>query len=133
MKIDMETIKQRQVGETIKRHFSIVLQQEGSYVYGSEALVTVTTVKVTPDFSLAKIYLSIFNTENKQEVLLEMEHNVSRLKQSLAFRLKKHLRRMPNINFYLDDTLDEMFRLNTVFKKLHDENQMGEGSEEGEE
>lgn len=117
----------------IKRNFSTVLQQEGSYVYGTEALVTVTNVKITPDFSLAKIYLSVYNTENKQEVLLEMENSMFRLKQSLAHRVRKQMRRMPDINFFLDDTLDEMYRLNNLFKKLHDENQMGEdGQEEAE-
>jgi ribosome-binding factor A len=126
----MGTIRQKQVEELIKRNFSIVLQQEGSYVYGTEALVTVTNVKITPDFNLAKIYLSIYNTENKQEVLLEMEHNVTRLKQSLAYRLRKQMRRIPDINFYLDETLDEMYRLKNLFQKLHDENQMGEDAEE---
>ncbi len=129
----METIRQRQVAELIKRNFSLVLQQEGSYVYGTEALVTVTNVKMTPDFSLAKIYLSVYNTENKQEVLLEMEESIVRLKQALAYRLKKQMRRIPDINFYLDDTLDEMYRLRQLFKKLHDENQMGSGEEETEE
>lgn len=126
----MESIRQKQVAELIKRNFSTVLQQEGSYVYGPEPLVTVTTVKITPDFSLAKIYLSVYNTDNKQEVLLEMENSIIRLKQSLAYRLKKQMRRIPDINFFLDDTLDEMYRLKNLFKKLHDENQMGEEDQE---
>lgn len=121
----MESIRQRQVAELIKRNFSIVLQQEGSYVYGSSVLVTVTNVKITPDFSLAKIYLSVYNTEHKQEVMLEMEENVFRLKQSLSHRLKRQMRRIPDISFYLDDTLDEMYRLRKLFDKLHEDNQMG--------
>lgn len=121
----MESIRQRQVAELIKRNFSIVLQQEGTYVYGASVLVTVTNVKITPDFSLAKIYLSIYNTENKQEVILEMEENMLRLKQSLAHRVRKHMRRVPDIDFYLDDTLDEMYRLRQLFDKLHKDNQMG--------
>ncbi len=127
--LKMETIRQKQVAELIKRHFSTVLQQEGTYVYGAQALVTVTNVKITPDFSMAKIYLSVYNTENKQEVLLEMENSMHRLKQSLAYRLKKQMRRMPDIEFFLDDTLDEMYRLNQLFQKLHDDNQMGDEQE----
>ena len=113
-----ETKRQRQIAETIKRHFSAVLQQEGAYIYGIEPLVTVTTVKVTPDLSLAKIYLSVFNTENKQAVILQMESEKRSLKQAFAARVKKHLRRVPHIDFYLDDTLDEMYRLNQMFDKL---------------
>lgn len=126
----METIKQKQVAELVKRNFSIVLQEEGSYVYGATPLVTVTTVKVTPDLSLAKIYLSVFNTENKQEVILMMETERSRLRNSLAHRLKKLVRRIPEVDFYLDDTLDEMLRLQQLFQKLHQDNQMGDDSEE---
>ena len=107
-----------------------MLQQEGSYIYGAEPFVTVTAVKMTPDFSTAKIYLSIFNTENKQEVILEMEDNYIRLKQALAARVGKRLRRMPELQFYIDDTLDEMYRVETLFQKLETDNQMGKRDEE---
>jgi ribosome-binding factor A len=127
----METKRQLQVAELIKRHFSIVLQQEGSYIYGSAPLVTVTNVKITPDFNMAKIYLSVYNTENKQEVILTMEDSYTRLHQSLVRRIRRHMRRMPDLSFYLDDTLDEMYRLNALFDRLRDEDQMGETEEAG--
>ena len=69
----METKRQRQVAELVKRNFSIVLQEIGVYIYGSQPLVTVTEVKMSSDLGLAKIYLSIWNTENKQAVLLLLE------------------------------------------------------------
>lgn len=126
----METIKQKQIGELVKRHFSLVLQEEGGYIYGSAPLVTVTSVKMSPDLSLAKIYLSVYNTENKQEVILELEEEKSRLRQLLAARLRRQVRRVPEIDFYLDDTLDEMARLQQLFTRLHEENAMGSDSEE---
>ena len=79
---------------------------------------------------IAKIYLSIYNTENKQEVILEMEDNYIRLKQALAARIGKHLRRMPDLQFYIDDTVDEMYRVEALFQKLEAENQMGKREEE---
>ena len=57
-----------------------------------------------------------------------METTISanrRLRQALAYRIKKHVRRIPEIFFYLDDTLDEMFRLNNLFDKLEKDDQMG--------
>lgn len=131
----MESKRQRQVAEMVKRHFSIILQQEGSYIYGPEALVTVTNVKMSPDMGLANIYLSVYNMENKQNVLLLMEEQYYRVKQLFHARMKKHVRRMPNFRLYLDDTLDEMWRLNSLFDKLESENQMGSGEsdEAGEE
>jgi ribosome-binding factor A len=121
----MESKRQKQVAELIKRNFSIVLQQEGSYIFGPEVLVTVTAVKVSPDFGLAKIYLSVYNTENKQAVMLELEEHTARLRQSLSSRIRKHVRRIPDIALYMDDTLDEMYRLNNLFDRLHTDDQMG--------
>lgn len=121
-----ETKKQLQVAELIRRNFSLVLQQEGIYIYGAESLVTVTNVKVSPDLGQSKIYLSIYNTENKQAVILQMEEEYQRLKQALAHRIKKQVRRIPHFQFFLDETLDEMYKLNSLFTKLRDEKQMGE-------
>lgn len=125
----METKRQKQIAELIRRNFSMVLQSEGNYIYGPEVMVTVTNVKMSPDLSQAKIYLSVYNTENKQAPILELEENLVRLRQSLATRVRRHVRRVPEISVYLDDTLDEMYRLNALFKKLHDDNQMGEPEE----
>ena len=125
----MESVRQKQAAEMVKRHFSTLLQQEGSYIYGDQVLVTVTNVKMTPDFGLAKIYLSIYNTENKQEVMLELEENIVRLRQGLAARVRKHIRRIPDIALYIDDTLDEVYRLNEVFDRLEREGQMGDNEQ----
>ena len=126
----METKRQKQVAEVVKRNIGIVLQQEGSYIYGVSTLVTVTTVKISPDFNIAKIYLSIYNSEDKDAVIDELGANNTRLRQSLANRIKKHVRKIPEIQFYIDDTLDEMYRLNALFKNLEKNNQMGYQSEE---
>lgn len=120
--------RQLQVGETIKRHFSTVLQTEGSFIYGSP-LVTVTNVVMAPDLMLAKIYLSVYNSDNKQGVILMMEDQKNRLRQSLGQRVRKHVRRVPEIDFYLDDTLDESYRLDALFDRLHQENEMGNEEE----
>jgi ribosome-binding factor A len=125
-----ETKRQRQAGELVKRHFSVVLQQEGSYIYGMEPLVTVTEVIMSPDLGLAKIYLSIYNTENKQAVISEMQAAYQKLRQVLSQRIKNHVRRIPNLAFYEDLTVDEMYRVNSLFNKLHKEDQMGKDEED---
>ena len=113
----MASKRQEQVAELIKRNFSIVLQSEGTYIYGS-AFVTVTQTLVTPDLSLAKLYVSVYNTEDKEEVLLSLNKEISSLKKALAYRIRKHVRRIPEIAIYLDDTLDEMYKLNQIFDGL---------------
>lgn len=127
----MESKRQRQVAEMIKRNFSIVLQQEGSYIYGTEPLVTVTEVHPTPDLSLCKIYVSIWNTDNKQAVIMQMNEEHQRLKAGLAHRVRRHIRRVPEISFFIDETLDEMNRVETMFDRLYEEDQMPKNDEEG--
>ncbi|HMW40078.1 MAG: 30S ribosome-binding factor RbfA [Saprospiraceae bacterium] len=122
----MESIRQKQVGELIRRQFSTVLNSEGKYIYGYEPLVTITDVKMSPDLGLAKVYLSVFNQENKQEIILLLEDQVSKLRHALHSRISRQLRIMPDLRFYLDETLDEAYKLDQLFKKLHDEKQFGE-------
>ena len=126
----MESKRQRQVSEMVKRHFSEVLRSEGVYIYGAEPLVTVTEVTVSPDMSIANIYLSIWNTENKQAVLLLMQEEYPRLKQAMAQRVKRHMRRLPEMTFFQDETLDEMYRVDSLFDKLYQEGQMPDKEEE---
>jgi ribosome-binding factor A len=115
----MESIRQKQIAELIRRTFSTVLAEEGKYIYGQKVLVTVTTVKMSSDLQLAKIYLSIYNTENKQEPILELEEQYHRLKQSLYSKIKKQMRVMPEFKLYLDDTLDEVYKMDDLFKKIN--------------
>jgi ribosome-binding factor A len=117
----MESKRQLQVAELIKRHVGLILQQEGIYIYGAKPLVTVTSVKMSPDFSIAKIYFSVYNIEDKQTPILELEDNYARLRQMLGKAIGQHTRRIPELQFYLDDTLDEMYRLNALFDSLEDD------------
>jgi len=120
----METKRQKQINELIRRQFSMVLQDEGSYIY-ERALVTVTRVVVSPDLQSAKVYLSVFNTENKLEVMQSMEENIFRLRHALASKVGKQLRKVPELKFFLDDSLDEFFKMDQLLAKLRADNQMG--------
>ncbi len=113
----MDSKRQLQIGEMMRRHFSPVFQQEGSYIYG-QAFVSVSLVKVSPDLSIAKVYLSIFNTDNKEEVLKKIINHTHILKQGLSARIKNHIRRIPQIHFYIDDTTDEMYRVDSLFNQV---------------
>ena len=115
-----ESIKQRQVAALIQREFSVVLQNEGVYIYG-ETLVTVTRVRMSSDLGIAYIYVSVYNSLYKQEVIKEMWENLSRLRGELGKRIRKQVRRIPVIKFFIDDTLDEMDHLNLLFINLDTE------------
>ena len=117
----MESIRQKQVGELIRRYFSTILQEEGSNIYGRNKLVTVTGVKMTPDLLVANIYISVYGTDHKQEVILELEENHHHLRRALAGKVGKQMRRMPDIAFFLDDTVDEMYRVEALLNRVQDE------------
>lgn len=121
----METKRQRQTAEMLRRHMGSVFLQEGSYIYG-DAMVTVTKIKVTPDMGEAKIYLSIFRGGDKDTILKQIRDNISILKRALSARVKNHLRRMPRIQFFLDESLDEVARMDKLFADLRSKNLMGE-------
>ncbi len=116
----METIRQKQVAEVIRRYFSMILTEEGSLIYGRDKLVTVTSVKMSPDLMIAKIYISIYGTENKQEVILELEEHYPRLRQALGSKVGKHMRRVPHLEFYLDETVDEMYRVEALLNRVNE-------------
>jgi len=125
----METKRQKQTAEVIRRHLGHVLMMEGSYIYGS-ALVTITRVKVTPDMSESKVYLSIYNAKDKDKILESIRKSTHTLKRNLSSRIRKHVRRIPKISFYTDDTLDEQGKLDRLFVQLRESNQMGTREEE---
>lgn len=125
----MASKRQLQVAETIKRHFSELLQREGYLIYGSEPFVTVTNVDVSPDLSQARVYLSVYNVVAKEHVIGLMDQSANRLRQLLSQRVRKHLRRIPYLEFHLDGLLDEMERVDNLFDRLYSENQMGSEEE----
>jgi ribosome-binding factor A len=124
----METKRQKQINELLRRQFSMVLMEEGSYIF-EKAMVTVTRAVVSPDLQNAKIYVSVFNTENKSEVMASLDEHLHQLRHALAKRVGKQLRRIPEIAFYLDESLDEYFRMEKILADLRANNQMGKEEE----
>lgn len=115
----MDSKKQLQVANQIKLGLSEVFSREGTYFYGS-AFVTIYDVKMTPDLQTARIYLSIFNAD-KQDTLDSINSSHFLIKKSLVARIKNKFRLMPQLEFYLDETLDEVFKLDALFDKIREE------------
>lgn len=112
-----ESKRQRQVSSIIQRQLSEVFMNEGTYIYG-DAMVTVTNVHMTPDLGLARVYLSVYNTQNKESVIDAILVELPRIRKGLAQRVRKHLRRVPNLELFLDETLDEMEKVDEMLRKI---------------
>ena len=101
-----ETPRQQKINTILKKEIATLLQQairEGS-VYN--LLVSVTKVHVTSDLSISKIYLSIFPVKNSKSYLETLQKNSYHIRHDLAKKMKNQLRRVPELHFYLDDSLD---------------------------
>lgn len=111
-----DTKRQLQVANTIKNALAEIFIKEGRNFYGN-AFVTIYDVTITPDLFICRIYLSVFG-DNKDEVLQQINSAHYEIKRSLVKRIKNKLRSMPQLEFYLDKTLDEVFKMDKVFNKL---------------
>lgn len=101
----METTRQQKIAKQIQRDMAEIFQKEGAEtVRGS--LVTVTAVRISPDFSYAKIYVSVFPFERNGEVMASLEAGNWFLRRALGQRIRNQLKVVPEIQFFLDDSLE---------------------------
>ena len=116
----MDSRRQLKIASLIKEAFTEILSRNGKNIYG-KAFVTVTNVTVTSDLTLTRFYLSIFNAENPDEVVDKFREHKAEIKRQLGEKLRHHLRRIPEVEFFRDETLDNAYKIEEVFKKINDE------------
>ncbi len=116
----LEGKRQKQIAGVIHEEMSVIFQKLGlSMVDGG--LVSISSVKVTPDLLEARIYLSVFQAKDNEAVLKKIEEKAYEIKRELAAKVKNQLRRIPEIKYFLDDTLDQVFKMEELFKKIEEE------------
>ncbi len=101
-----ETQRQRKIGGIVQKDIVELLQRAATDGGLKGTLISVSKVYITTDLSIAKVYVSIFPTDNAQELLEGIRSNEPLIKHELAQRTKNQLRRVPNLSFFLDDSLD---------------------------
>ena len=113
----MESIRQQQVAKLIQQSISDIFIKHGRDIYG-RAFITLTKVYITPDLLLARVYLSVYNVTDKQQVIDTMSENVYFIKGKMGNQIRNKVRRIPELEFYLDETLEEVNRVEQLFEKL---------------
>ena len=101
----METTRQQKIAKQIQRDMAEIFQKEGAEIVRG-VLVTVTAVRVSPDFSYAKIYVSVFPFEQNAAVMATLEQHNWFLRRALGQRIRNQLKTVPEIQFFLDDSLE---------------------------
>ena len=110
------TTRQLKVAREIQKDLAEILRSKGMAVFDG-AMVTVSEVRVSPDLSIAKTYVSIFPSEKAEKVMAILEENVRGDRGELGRKVGKQLRIVPEIVFYLDTTLDYAEHIEELLKK----------------
>ncbi|HWV69676.1 MULTISPECIES: 30S ribosome-binding factor RbfA [Chitinophaga] len=115
-----ETKRQKQIGQLVQQELSSIFQRLGFNVVEG-GMISVAAVKMTPDLLEAKVYLSMFQIKAPSEMLERIKERMGEIKKLLGIGLGKQLRRIPELSFFLDDTLDYVFKMEELFKKIREE------------
>ncbi|MBI1266530.1 MAG: 30S ribosome-binding factor RbfA [Cryomorphaceae bacterium] len=111
----MSGLRQEKLGSLIKREIAIIFQRESNTLFNGR-FITVTSVRLSPDLSVAKIYVSIMASKDKNADLKQIESETWKIRKLLAATAGKHLRKMPELHFYLDDSLDYFEDIDRLLK-----------------
>ena len=111
----MDSIRQNKVARLIQRDLSEMFQQE-SKEYTEGAMLSVTAVRVSPDLSYAKIYVSIFPSERVEAVMKSLEEKNKIIRFILGKKVGKQMRIVPELRFFVDDSLDYIDKIDELLK-----------------
>jgi len=113
----MESNRQKKVARLIQKDLSeIFLLQSKSHYKG--IMITITHVIVSKDFSIAKIYLSLFPDDKKETIFQDIKHQKSIIKHALSNKMKNQMRKIPELVFFLDNSLAHYDSINEILKDI---------------
>ena len=112
--------RQKQVAAVISEDLNDIFRRLSLNMING-GMVSISSVKVTPDLLEARIYVSMFKVQDENAALKKIEHQSWEIKKELTARIKHQLRRMPVLKFYLDNTLDHVFKMEELFKQINEE------------
>ena len=112
----METTRQQKIAKQIQKDMADIFQKEGATLV-RWTLVRVTVVRVSPDFSYAKIYVSVFPFEQSKTLMDRFAHQNWFLRRALGQRIRNQLKNVPEIQFFLDDSLEYIEHIEKALKE----------------
>ena len=108
----METTRQNKISRLLQKELSDIFLAETRKTHG--ILISVSAVRISPDLSIAKVYLSIFPSEKAQEILGSIQNNAKQVRYDLAQRVRMQLRKIPELSFFIDDSLDYIEKIDAL-------------------
>ena len=111
----MESTRQQKIARLIQKELSEIFRQQTAKM--GNVLVSVSAVRVSPDLSIARVYLSIFPSEKADEILKNINASAKTVRYELAQRVRYQLRKTPELSFFIDDSLDYIEHIDELLKK----------------
>ena len=114
--MEQATTRQQKINKQLQKDLADIFQQQGMQAYNG-AMISVTEVRITPDLAIAKTYLSIFPSAKAKEVMELVNEKVKAIRGELGRRVRHQLRIVPELIFYVDDSLDYVERIDNLLKQ----------------
>lgn len=114
--MNIESTRQSKVSRQIQKDISEIINAHLKEFFPG-IMLTVTIVRVSNDLGLAKIYVSVFPSKDADEIVKELNENVKFFRNELGKRMRHQVKKIPELNFYLDDTLDYIENIDKLLKK----------------
>lgn len=111
----METTRQNKISRLIQKELSEIFLLQTKAMNG--VLASVSAVRISPDMSIARVYLSVFPSEKSQEIVKNINDNMKSIRFELGTRVRHQLRIIPELKFFVDDSLDYVERIDELLKK----------------
>ena len=111
----MQQTRQNRISRLLQKELSLIFQSQTRQMHG--VMVSVTRVKISPDLSICTAYLSIFPSERGDELLKNIQQNTSTIRYDLGQRVRNQLRIIPELRFFIDDSLDYLERIDDLLKQ----------------
>lgn len=111
----MQETRQNRICRLLQKELSLIFQSQTRAMHG--VMVSVTRVKVSPDLSICTAYLSIFPSDKGEQLLQNIRQNTSAIRYDLGQRVRNQLRAIPELRFFIDDSLDYMEKIDELLKQ----------------
>lgn len=112
----MDSTRQNKIARLIQKDLADIFQKEARNIFPG-TLISVTNVRVSPDLSVARVYLSIYPSEKSKEALAEIKLMHSKIRGLLGQKVGKQLRIVPQLEFFIDDSLDYIDNIDRLLKE----------------
>ena len=110
----MQETRQNKIARLIQKELSVIFQQQTKAMHG--VMVSVTRTKISPDLSICTAYLSVFPSARGEEILKNINANEKTIRYELGTRVRYQLRTIPELRFFIDDSLDYIERIDELLR-----------------